>query len=167
MAQEGCDDSTKADWASWAYHEYRRLLDEEMMAVCRTYAEGRPADLSVHEGREAQKWLTGAHGVVERAREHISMRLRHLAGAREIGAPLQTPRRVYSYQQQEKRRAKLMAYISAGGRDGHHVRRDRRRPAKRLYRPAYTRRNRGRPGGLDQRVRHLGPGGNAAAFQRS
>jgi hypothetical protein len=67
MAQEGCDDSTKADWASWAYHEYRRLLDEEMMAVCRTYAEGRPADLSVHEGREAQKWLTGAHRVVERA----------------------------------------------------------------------------------------------------
>jgi hypothetical protein len=81
-----------------------------MMAVCQTYAEGRPADLSVHEGREAQKWLTGAHRVVERAREHISMRLRHLAGAREIGAPLQTPRRVYSYQQQEKRRAKLMAY---------------------------------------------------------
>jgi hypothetical protein len=115
MAQEGCDDSTKADWASWAYHEYRRLLDEEMMAVCRTYAEGRPADLSVHEGREAQKWLTGAHGVVERAREHISMRLRHLAGAREIGAPLQTPRRVYSYQQQEKRRARVMAYSRTRG----------------------------------------------------
>jgi hypothetical protein len=35
MAQEICDDSTKAKWSTWSYREYRRLLDEEMLAVCR------------------------------------------------------------------------------------------------------------------------------------
>jgi hypothetical protein len=33
MAQEICDDSTKANWGAWPYQEYRRLLDEEMMIV--------------------------------------------------------------------------------------------------------------------------------------
>ena len=110
MARKVCDDSTKADGAIWAHHEYRRLLGEEMMAVCRTYAEVKRADLPVHEGKEAQKWLTGAHGNVKRAHEHIGMHIRRLAGAGEFGAPLQTPKRVYSHQQQEKRRAKVLAY---------------------------------------------------------
>jgi hypothetical protein len=33
MAREICDNSTKADWTTWVYHEYRRLLDIETMAV--------------------------------------------------------------------------------------------------------------------------------------
>ncbi len=33
MAREICDDSSKADWTFWAYREYRRLLDKEIMAV--------------------------------------------------------------------------------------------------------------------------------------
>ncbi len=41
--------------------EYRRLLDEEMMAVCRIYAEVELADLPVREGKEARGWLTSAH----------------------------------------------------------------------------------------------------------
>jgi hypothetical protein len=58
MAREVCDDSTKAGWGIWAYREYRRLLDGELMAVCRTYAEVKSADLLVREREEAQRWLT-------------------------------------------------------------------------------------------------------------
>jgi hypothetical protein len=115
MARKVCDDSTKADWAIRVYHEYRRLLGEEMMAVCRTYAEVKRDDLPVHEGREAQEWLTGAHGNVKRAREHIGMHIRRLAGAGEFGTPLQTPKRAYSHQQQVKRRARVMAYSRTRG----------------------------------------------------
>ena len=67
MAREVCDDSTKADWGVWAYREYRRRLDEEMMAVCQIYAEVELADLPVREGKEAQGWLKSAHQDAERA----------------------------------------------------------------------------------------------------
>jgi hypothetical protein len=39
MAREICDDATKAEWTHQTYREYRRLLDEEMMAVCKIYTE--------------------------------------------------------------------------------------------------------------------------------
>ncbi len=61
MAREICDDSTKANWNTWSYREYRRLLGEETMAVCRIYAEVELADLPVREGKEAKGWLTSAH----------------------------------------------------------------------------------------------------------
>ncbi len=51
MAGEMCDDSTKADWTSWTYREYRRQLDEDMMAVCQIYAEVELADLPVRDGK--------------------------------------------------------------------------------------------------------------------
>ncbi len=54
IAREVCDYSTKADWTSWTYREYRRLLDEEMMAVCQIYAEVKLAELPVREGKEAR-----------------------------------------------------------------------------------------------------------------
>jgi hypothetical protein len=54
MAQEICDDSTKAGWTTCSYREYRRLLDEEMMAVRQIYAEVKLADLPVREGKEAR-----------------------------------------------------------------------------------------------------------------
>jgi hypothetical protein len=71
MAREVCDDSTKAGWGIWAYREYRRLLDGELMAVCRTYAEVKVADLPVREREEAQGWLTSAYQEAKRAREHM------------------------------------------------------------------------------------------------
>jgi hypothetical protein len=64
MAQEICSDSSET---AWTYHERRRLLDDEMMAVCRIYAEVELADLPVHEGERAQRWLTITHRNIERA----------------------------------------------------------------------------------------------------
>jgi hypothetical protein len=102
MAREVCEDSTQADWGVWAYREYRRLLDDEMMAVCRIYAEVELADLPVREGKEAQGWLMIMHRNIERTREHIGMRIR---GAGEWGAPPSLPVGGYSHRQREKRRA--------------------------------------------------------------
>ncbi len=64
MAQEACNDSTET---AWTYHEHRRLLDDEMMAVCQIYAEVEWADLPAHEGERAQKWLMITHKNIERA----------------------------------------------------------------------------------------------------
>jgi hypothetical protein len=99
MAQETCSDSTKT---AWTYHERRRLLDDEMMAVCRIYAEVELADLPAHEGERAQKWLTITHRNIERARGHIGMRIR---AAGEWGAPPSLPAGRYSYRQGDRRRA--------------------------------------------------------------
>ncbi len=38
MAREVCEDSTKANWGVWAYRKYKKLLDDEKMAVRRMYA---------------------------------------------------------------------------------------------------------------------------------
>jgi hypothetical protein len=76
MAQEITDGSTKAGWSIWSYKNYRRLLDEEMMKVCRIYAEVELADLPVSKGKEAKGWLTSAHQEAERAREHIGERIK-------------------------------------------------------------------------------------------
>jgi hypothetical protein len=65
MAQEVCNDPTET---AWTYHENRRLLDDEMMAVCRVYAEVEWADLPAHEGERAQKWLMSTHKNIKRAR---------------------------------------------------------------------------------------------------
>jgi hypothetical protein len=112
MAREICDDSTKADWTAWAYREYRRLLDVEMMAVCQIYAEIKLADLPVREGKEARGWLTSAHRDVECAREHIGMRI---GGAGEHRALLHPPKRRYSHHQQQKRRARVAMFYEARG----------------------------------------------------
>ena len=98
MAQEACSDSTET---AWTYHENRRLLDDEMMAVCRIYAEVGWADLPAHEGERAQKWLMSTHKNVERAREHVAMRIRE---AGEWGAPPSLPEGRYSYRQEGRRR---------------------------------------------------------------
>jgi hypothetical protein len=82
MAQEACSDSTET---TWTYHEHRRLLDDEMMAVCRIYAEVEWTDLPAHEGERARKWLMSTCKDIERAREHVAMRIRE---AGEWGAPL-------------------------------------------------------------------------------
>jgi hypothetical protein len=98
MAQEACNDSTET---AWTYHEHRRLLDDEMMAVCRIYAEVEWADLPAHEGEKAQKWLMITHRNIERAREHVAMRIRE---AGEWGAPPSLPKGRYSYRQEDRRR---------------------------------------------------------------
>jgi hypothetical protein len=106
MAREICDDSTKADWTVWAYHEYRRLLDIETMAVCQIYAEVKLADLPVREGKEAREWLTGMHREVECAREHIGTRIRD-AGER---GELPYPSGGRCSHHQLKRRARIARY---------------------------------------------------------
>jgi hypothetical protein len=113
MTKEMDDNSTKTEWSIWSYKHYRRMLDEEMAEACRIYAEVELADLPVSKGKEAQKWLTGAHGNVKRAHERISMHIRRLGGAGELGAPLQTPKRVYTLKQQERRRTQLLAHRKA------------------------------------------------------
>jgi hypothetical protein len=110
MAQETCNDSTET---AWTYHEHRRLLDDKMMAVCRIYAEVELADLPVHEGERAQKWLMITHKNIERAREHIGMRIRD---AGEWGAPPSLPEGRYSCRQRDRRwavRATLQAEAAA------------------------------------------------------
>jgi hypothetical protein len=99
MAQETGSDSTET---AWTYHERRRLLDDEMMAVCRIYAEVELADLPVREGERAQRWLTITHRNIERAREHIGVRIR---AAGEWGAPPSLPAGRHSYRQEDRRRA--------------------------------------------------------------
>jgi hypothetical protein len=92
MAQEIDDNSTKTGWSVWSYQHYRRLLDEEMMEVCRIYAEVELADLPVSKGKEAKGWLTSAHQEAERAREHIGERIRGMktVGAQELDIILAT-----------------------------------------------------------------------------
>jgi hypothetical protein len=99
MAQETGSNSTET---AWTYHERRRLLDDEMMAVCRIYAEVELADLPVREGERAQKWLTITHRNIERAHEHIGVRIR---AAGEWGAPPSLPAGRYLYRQEDRRRA--------------------------------------------------------------
>ena len=81
MAQEVCNDATKANWTSWTFREYGRPLDEEMVAFCQIYTEVELTDLPVHKGKEAQERLAGAHENVKRAHERISMHIRRLGGA--------------------------------------------------------------------------------------
>ncbi len=112
MAQEICDDSTKANWGTWSYREYRRLLDEETMAVCRTYAEVELADLPVRKDKEAKGWLTSAHQDAERAREHIGEHIRRREGLRALLYPDiedSSPR-------SQRRRARGMAFLRGEGR---------------------------------------------------
>jgi hypothetical protein len=87
MAQEICDDSTKANWTSWTYHEYRRLLDEEMVTICQIYMEVGLTDLPVREEKEAKEWLTSAHRDAERAQEHIGARIRKLEELKTLLSP--------------------------------------------------------------------------------
>ncbi len=72
-----------------------------MMAVCRIYAEVEWTDLPAHEGERAQKWLMSTHKNIERAREHVVMRIRE---AGEWGAPPSLPEGRYSYRQEGRRR---------------------------------------------------------------
>jgi hypothetical protein len=160
MAREVCEGSTKADWGVWAYREYRRLLDDEMMAVCRIYTEVELADLPVREGKEAQGWLTSAHQDAERAREHIGEHIRKREGLRallypdvEDSSPRTQQRRARGRAFLEAKgagtkprkqaelaaaRARLQATramgtpggVSAGGRSGRWGRGDEKRPAR-------------------------------------
>jgi hypothetical protein len=98
VAQGACSDSAEI---AWTYQEHRRLLDDEAMAVCRVYAEVEWADLPVHERERAQKWLTSTHEKIERAREHVAMRIRE---AGEWGAPPSLPEGRYAYRQETRRR---------------------------------------------------------------
>jgi len=113
MAREVCDDSTKADWTSWTYREYRRLLDEEMMAVCQIYAEVKLAELPVREGKEARGWLTSAHKDTECAREHISTRIR---SAEELRVLLHLPT-THSKRNKPRTRRIMRPRVPARGSD--------------------------------------------------
>jgi hypothetical protein len=113
MAQEIGDDSTKTGWSIWSYKEYRRLLDEEMMEVCRVYAEVELADLPVSKGKEAKGWLTSAHQEAERAREHIGERIK---GIKVLQALLYPATEGLSLRSQQ-RRARGMALRKAKGAD--------------------------------------------------
>jgi hypothetical protein len=86
------------------------MLDAEMAEVRRIYAEIELTDLPGSKGKEAQEWLTDAHGNVKREHERIDMHIRRLEGAGEPEAPLQNSKRVYTLKQQEKRRTQLLAY---------------------------------------------------------
>ena len=110
MAKEMDDYSVETEWGLWSYERYRRMLDAEMAEVCRIYAEIELTDLPGSKGKEAQEWLTDAHGNVKREHERIDMHIRRLGGAGEPGAPLQNPKRVFSLKKQEKRRTQLLAY---------------------------------------------------------
>ncbi len=94
MAQEIDDDSTKTGWSIWSYENYRKLLDKEMMEVCRIYAQVELADLPVSEGKEAKEWLTSTHQEAERAREHIGERIKGMKSTptKDI---LIRPKRIY------------------------------------------------------------------------
>jgi hypothetical protein len=111
MAREVREDSTKANWGVWAYREYRRLLDDEMMAVCRIYAEVKLADLSVRERKEAQGWLTCVHQDVQRARGHIGEHI----GKREKLRALLYPDAEDSSPRTQKRRARGRVFLGAEG----------------------------------------------------
>ncbi len=111
MAREVCEDSTKSDWGIWAYREYRRLLDDEMMAVCRIYGEVELADLPVRQGKEAQGWLTSAHQDAERAREHIGEHSRKREGL----CALLYPDVENSSPRAQQRRARGRAFVEARG----------------------------------------------------
>jgi hypothetical protein len=67
MAQEVCDDSTKASWTAWTFREYGRLLDEEMVAICQIYSEVELTSLPARKEKEAREWLTSAHRDAEHA----------------------------------------------------------------------------------------------------
>ncbi len=82
----------------------RRMLDAEMAEVCRIYAEIELTDLPGSKGKEAQEWLTDAHGNVKREHERIDMHIRRLEATGEPGVPLQNPKRVYTLKQQCVRR---------------------------------------------------------------
>ncbi len=109
MSREVCDDSTKADWSIWSYREFRRLLDEEMMAVCRIYAEVELADPPVREGKEAKGWQTSAHKDAECAPEHIGARVKEREG---LGALLH-PDMADSSPHVQRRRARGAAFVEA------------------------------------------------------
>jgi hypothetical protein len=111
MAREICDDSAKANWGAWLYREFRRLLDEEMMKVCRIYAEVELADLPVREGKEAQGWLTSAHQNAERAREHIGEH----AKKKEEPKALPYPGKKSPSHRCQQRRARRVALREAKG----------------------------------------------------
>jgi hypothetical protein len=188
MAQEIGDDSTKTRWSIWSYQEYRKLLDEEMTEVCRIYAEVELADLPVSKGKEAKGWLTDAHQEAERAREHIGERIKGIKVLRALLYPA-TERRARVLALREAKgagtkpreqaeeaaaRARLQAARAIGTPERSQLAEgvdtgseETRSGQQRLYLPAYTQRSQGRPGGLNQRVRHFRSGGNAAAFQRS
>jgi hypothetical protein len=87
MAKEMDDNSTETEWGIWSYERYRRMLDAEMAEACRIYPEVELTDLPVGKGKEAQKWLTGAHGNVKRAHERIDMHIKRLGGAGELAKP--------------------------------------------------------------------------------
>ncbi len=105
MAQEIGDDSTKTEWSIWSYEHYRRLLDEEMMEVCRVYAEVELADLPVSRGKEAKGWLMSAHQEAERAREHIGERIKGI----KVLQALLYPATEGSSLRSQRRRARTMA----------------------------------------------------------
>jgi hypothetical protein len=111
MAREICDDSTKARWSTWSYQEYRRLLDEEMMEVCRIYAEVELAKLPVSKGKEAKGWLTSAHQDAERAREHIGERIER----KKVLWALLYPATESSSLRSQQRRARGVALREAKG----------------------------------------------------
>jgi hypothetical protein len=87
MAQEVCDASTKANWTSWTYREYGRLLDEEMVTICQIYMEVGLTDLPFREEKEAKEWLTSAHRDAEHAREHIGARIRKIEELKALLSP--------------------------------------------------------------------------------
>jgi len=78
MAQEVCNGPTKANWTTWTFREYRKLLDEEMVAICQTYREVELTSLPAREEKEAREWLASAHRDAERVREHIGARIREM-----------------------------------------------------------------------------------------
>jgi hypothetical protein len=113
MAQEICDDSTKANWGAWPYQEYRRLLDEEMMMVCRICAEVEWADLPVRDGKEAKEWLTSAHQDAERAREHIGRRIKRKEELMALLHPM-----VRSSSRSQRSMIRSMAFLAAKSANG-------------------------------------------------
>jgi hypothetical protein len=111
MSREVCDDSTKAKWSIWSYRGYRRLLNEEMMAVCRIYAEVELADLPVGEGKEAKGWLTSTHMDAECARKHIGARIRKKEELRALLYPDMED----SSPRSQRRRARCAAFLESKG----------------------------------------------------
>jgi hypothetical protein len=76
MAEELCDNATKAGWQPCAYSIYRWRMEQEVGYLYACLSGPDEEEAVVKAQRKAKTWLTKAHKSVERARERIGSHLR-------------------------------------------------------------------------------------------
>jgi hypothetical protein len=80
LAEEVRDTTTKRDWQSCAYHNYRWQMDQEVGHLGALFGGTGEDEVRVKGQRQAKVWMVKAHENVEPAREHIGSRLRKVFG---------------------------------------------------------------------------------------